>query len=266
MSLQRSLNLEYDELIIGADFDALYYSYINNIPIVFLRKLVPPEYTENDGNRQKEYNELLALLSYSDLCPFANLAESIRLEDDNTLKVSTKNTFSATVKFKKLYISDGHNITGLSQDTYNTNDINLVLDYINIHGRTSYEGAPLTSEEDFVKRIHFYVSRRCAFYDKTKRDCVVASLIKQSDLDSQEYSENMARLYTSSIFRKNGIAIKTKIKREMELSSNVRKVFPLWKVIYQDLPSNFIMLKDIQPVKFDLGNTLYGKSKIYQRR
>ena len=35
--MQRTLDLSYDEIIIGADLSALCYSYINNVPLIYLK-------------------------------------------------------------------------------------------------------------------------------------------------------------------------------------------------------------------------------------
>ena len=39
--MERTLDLTYDKLIIGADLSALCYSYVNSTPIIYLRHLKP---------------------------------------------------------------------------------------------------------------------------------------------------------------------------------------------------------------------------------
>ena len=131
---------QFDEVVIGNSLAALTYSYLNSVPLIYngdskphffdffdsefeLDKLhLEAENYELRGlessktvghSKLKVWEHLMFVLSLSGHIPFSNKVSTIRIEDDNVLKVTTKKFRVIRVKFQKLRIFDSENIDGL---------------------------------------------------------------------------------------------------------------------------------------------------------
>jgi hypothetical protein len=245
--MQRTLDLHYDKLIIGADLSALSFAYINKIPIIYLRKLYPYKYNINyDYEKElKLYQDLLFILSITKYVPFGELVESIRIEDDNKLKVITKGVFSINVTFNKLIISDDYKISGLPPPTSKTNTKNYVLDWFEANRGCVHALEDITSNDEFVKKTFFYISDRMMF-NNIKKDCVSTSIIDDKDLDFFEFSQTSAGFKTAKMMKDAGIRgkwDKTNDKfKSIKLTSIKREVYPLGKNIYEETPATISFL------------------------
>jgi hypothetical protein len=238
-NMQRTLDLHYDKLVIGADLSALSYAYTNKIPIIYLRKVEPFKYNINN-NFEKEiklYQDLLFALSISKYLPFGNLLESIRLEGDKSLKLVTNNLLVANVSFEELIISDDYKISGLYHTDKKTSNLNYVLDWFEANRGCSHDLDFINGQDEFVKKIFFYVTNRIR-YNKTKRDCVSISIIEDENLDLFEYSQTSVGFKTAKMMKDAGIRgkwDKTNNKfKSIKLTSQKRQIFPIGKNLYEN--------------------------------
>jgi len=170
---------EYDEVAVGGNLAAIFYSYMNQCPVFFKERKVifSHEYFEKDfplkniflknkeqklqtpagelevGDKKLQvYNRLLFILSLSGLIPFSNKIEKIRLEEENLLRVVTK-AKSATVKYKKLRIFDAQDVEGLTQNKVMHNK-KLIYDKFKIK-TAAHNLNFIKTEDDFVSEIIF---------------------------------------------------------------------------------------------------------------
>jgi hypothetical protein len=60
-----------------------------------------------------KWNEIMFFLSLTNLCPFSDNVQAIRIIDDNNLKVITKQNFTCNIHFKELIISDDEGVNGI---------------------------------------------------------------------------------------------------------------------------------------------------------
>jgi len=245
--LQRTLDLHYDKLVIGADLSALRFCYVNNVP--YIGKYNKIQEYDFDGYKIKfqEYYKLAQLTSLRSLNAFSGLCEAVRIENDKTLKVATPQGLSVTVHFENLIISDSTILEGMPSPSDATGNDNLVLDYIDVSSGLYHEFDFIETEDEFVKKIYFYPSKRFFYRNlDNKKDCVSLSIVKTKDLEEFDYSEVASRLKTKKEMEKVGIKGRwdktNQHFKKVKLNSRVREVYPLYKNIYNDLPSNIQLL------------------------
>lgn len=266
--IQRTLEMQFDKLIIGADLDALRFAYANKIPFIYSKKKEPLFY-DLDGycKTYNRHQEILAYASLRNLNPFSTLVQAIRVQDDNTLKVATTGNFSVIVNFNKLYISDDRDIEGLPPVTHKWNNKNLVIDHTDVNSGLYHDYDELTTDDDLVKKIFFRLSTRFKYKftdinKDNKKDCIVISLIETENLDLLEYSQVATRLKTAKVMKAAGIKGRWDKTNErfklIKLTSRKREIYPLWKNLYNDLPKNMEVIYNVPEVVIEEDN-LYGE-------
>ena len=248
--VQRTLELEYDKLVIGADLSALSYAYINKIPLIYTRRLRPFKY--DDDNQWKSlrdtWNKLSFLLAYTKYMPFGNTITNIKI-DNSFLKCITKNYLTVNITYNNLFIFDDYKIDGLTIPTGKTNNFYHVLDYFNVLSGASHDYKYLTDNDDFVKKVIFYPTKRVPFnFRKNIKDCVSISRIEEQNLLLDEYSQNYSRLKTTNLMFEAGIKgyydKKDNYYRKVRLETDKRKIYSLGKNKYSDLPNNIKFIYD----------------------
>jgi hypothetical protein len=230
--MERALDLYFDEIVIGADLNALLYCYIKKIPHVFTRKLSPHKYsfTEDPEKDIERYNHLLFNLSINALSPFGDKVQTIRLEDNNTLKIATKNNFLVNVKFEKLVISDDYKVEGLPELIGKTSYDNCVVDFFGVDERRTLPSPRIEREERIIKTVLFdkRVTRKLR-----QRSITTISVISDEELKQPEFSETYMRLRMIRLFEPT-IRVFHHRKRD---------VYSLGKSLY-DFPGNIRVLTD----------------------
>ena len=80
--IQRTLELHYDQLVIGSDLSALSYCYINKCPAVYLTVDKPEKYgpSANWEEDMALWCDLAYLLSSDKYVPFSDKIVSLRIE------------------------------------------------------------------------------------------------------------------------------------------------------------------------------------------
>jgi len=245
--MQRTLDLTFDKLVIGSDITALAFSHEYRCPSISLRILEPYKYNEREnGDYQKElWKELSYSLFIGDLFPFSDKISSLRLDGD-VLKASTKGGFICDISYNHLYISDDYKLDGLPPPIGKTNDFNWVVDWFNVKNGTLHPFDNIVDEQDdFVKKIHFFYSDR--FYKNSlRKDLLTVSKIKDENLNSDDYNQNVARLKATRMMLNagiNGIWDKTNGRyKKPILTSTRRDVYSLGKNMYPDFSKKITFL------------------------
>jgi hypothetical protein len=100
-------------------------------------------------------DNLLAGLSLKGLNMFANKVATVRVVGDNLIKVVTQNSRVFKIQYDKLYIFDDQNVEGIKVSYRNGALSYRVLDWYDIQSCAPHDIKKLTSNEDFVKEVHF---------------------------------------------------------------------------------------------------------------
>jgi hypothetical protein len=249
--IQKNLDLNYDNVVIGADLSAMAFSYVNKIPLIFLRTLQPYEYNEKENWKSLNdmWNNLSFVLAMNNFIPLSNKLSSIRIEDDKLVAV-TKDNLLVNIQYNKLFISDDYKISGLPEPIGITNDDVYVLDYFNVKCGTLHDHDYLIGDDNFVKKVFFFKSKRIAknFVNKKNKDCVAASKLKINDINVEEYSQNFSRLKTTKMMYDAGIKgyfdIHEGYHRKLELESDRREIHPYGKNKYDNFSNKIEFIYD----------------------
>ena len=222
---------EIDELVIGNSLEAVSYAFLNCKTIILnddnklnffdffepeidLQKygIESEKYELNTYNGKKIFGtskaelwqRLVFSLSLSGKLPVHSIASSIRIEDENNLKVLTKNSRVIKFKFDKIRIFDDENINGLGQS--NVEEKYKVVDWVNVKAGMKHEYDYLETGEDFVKEIYFYSSERVGGGENDERkDLVSVSYLTKEQLEDFNYSDTYVKFKVKSLMEERGI-------------------------------------------------------------
>lgn len=238
--MQRTLDLTYDEIVIGSDLSALCYAYIKKIPIIY-SKLNKPDILSNFDETTKnldKWNQMMFFLSINHLSPFSDNIQSIRLSDNNLLKITTKQNFLCNIYFKKAYLFDSQPINGLAGNE-KTNSRNLVIDWFEAEKGIYILNHDILLSDDFVKNIKI-------IQDESKIAAI--SFLSDEELKNQDFDISLSRMkvlrelknYNAKGRLKSSITGQTSA---LIINVSHREVYPYGKVLYNDLPENFEIIE-----------------------
>lgn len=162
---------QLNNVVVGSSFEAVYYSYINQFPLVantiapipFFDKVDLASYvhlpqgifSRKDAPMAEARDYFLSLLSLEGLNMFSDKISKIRVnQEDNLLKVLTKNSRLFKIEYRNLFLFDDQNVEGV-EFTYESDGINRVLDWYGISSCSPHEHEVITSNEDFVREVYF---------------------------------------------------------------------------------------------------------------
>lgn len=238
--MQRTLDLVYDELIIGSDLSALSFSYINKIPILYLKINKPDPFSMFDENQKNidKWKQLMFLLSVNDLSPFSNILQSIRLADANLLKATTKENFVCNIQFKKIYLFDRQEINGLTPNNEKTNGDNLVIDWFDAQKGIQIKNKDIILNDSFVNNIKIL---------QEESKIAALSYLDDEQIKNPDYDISLTRMKVLRELKNNNAKghLKSIITGECKaLIVNVshREIYPKGKHLYNDLPDNFFVV------------------------
>lgn len=223
---------EYDEIIIGNTLSSLIYSYFNEVPVFFVEAKKPfmydffrekdmvekmqinpvsfrmqgPSLTKVVGNpKYPIYNRLNFVLSMSGLMPTADKARSIRIENDNLLKISLEGSKNLQIKFNKARIFDDTKIQGL-EVPFEKTSLFQVVDWINVRSGAKHEFDVILTPDDFIKEVYFYPSVRIpGSVASNKKDLVSVSYLTSEQIKDFEYSDTYAKFKIKHLMEEAGI-------------------------------------------------------------
>ena len=221
---------EFDEIVIGNTLAALTYSYFNSAPILSLGDKKPfffeffgPDFDldklqleaenyELNGLEKKKvvghsklkvWEHLSFVLSLSGLMPLSDKGSTIRIEDDNILKVTTKKFRVMRIKFNKLRIFDDTDIDGLHIPK-KQNSVYKVIDWLDVKSGMKHEYDYFDTDNDFVKEVYFYPSTRFEG-SVDRKDAVSISFLKKYQLENFENSDTYVKFRVLKLMKSAGI-------------------------------------------------------------
>ena len=222
---------EIDELVIGNSLEAVSYCYLNEKNLIlnsvrkpyffdffdentclekYIIETIEYELSTVDGvkkvgaSKLEVWEKLVFHLSLAGLIPLADKVYSIRIEDDNLVKVTTKNSRVARFKFNSLRIFDTENIAGF--DLMQSTGKYKVVDWVNVRSGMKHKYDYFKTEDDFVKEVYFYPSRRMGSGENDDRkDLVSVSYLTKEQMDDFEYSDTYVKFKVLSLMKEAGI-------------------------------------------------------------
>ena len=265
---------DVDNLVIGNGLNAVLFAYLNNytlinnelrIPFRFdffahtdnLSSLIIPEEKISLQGKEGEinfgvskvdtYKHLLFVLSLTGLNPLSDKVVSIRLDDNNTLRVVTERS-QIGFKYEQLFIFDDANIHGLPDKIDSVNEgLYKVLDWIKMKSCTTHPYEYFETSDDFVNEVFFYCTERCDGYHPERKDAVAVSYLTEKQLQDSNYSDTYVKFKVLDIMKAAGIRgarngrdmlDKTKYKYyALKIESERRETISLQINLYEDTKS-----------------------------
>ena len=252
----RRHNFQYDEIVVGNDLPAIFYSYIHQAPLIFkpahnvffyehyepaypLDKLFLLNETEELNTpagikkvgvqKATIFNRLLFVLSLAGLVPLSDKVEKIRLEEENLLKIITNRARTVKIEFNKLRIFNSEMVHGLNT-TFETKEKYLVHDLVKLRSK-DHPYNMLNHGDEFIKDIHFYGRKR--------KDLLVVSNLTEAELIDFDYSSIPLKYKLKEILLKGGIE-KTKFQSQIVVDHLERKVYNNKKKGFKSTESVFL--------------------------
>ena len=226
----------YDEIIIGGDLNAFFYSYKNNIPLVINRLQEPYRF---QPEKQKLWNKLYFLLSLSGLNVIGDKSSTIRI-DEEQLIITTKELRVAKLQFNKLVVFDDQLISGLPIASKEENMF-MVVDWMIAKSCMPHNKKEILTNDSFVKEIHFYPTERTDGHYENIRDLMVVSYLTGEEIKDFDNSDVYARIKTEKLLKENGLTGKKNgvqrgkpINYNLELKVEKRELRKLKMDVYKD--------------------------------
>ncbi len=237
--VKRTLDVQFDELVIGANLSALSYAYNRKLPLVYTRLQRPyihqVERKDEDYNR---FNNLMYIMSFKSLVPFYNAIDSLRIEDAYTVKGFTKSNIMIKMQVNKLTIADDHKLEGLQPYSYKTSNEILLLDHFTMVPQFNNGYTYIPSTDTVFNSVHFYKQLsassgyNCLTVTKTTED-----MKNEFDVSQTVVRIQLHKLLKSLGFKNHWDASKNRHK-PLQLHDLHREVVPLGVPIYEDIPGN----------------------------
>ena len=234
-----------EQIVIGSGLNAVLYAYKTNS--IFIDNSVDPLFPFDEiglgfslGNKLlspktsplEVFNSLAYEMASSGRSPYCGLVEGIRIiPEENKLNIITKNGHVSKCTFNKLRIFDISMVSGVPFDEETKIQHYRVFDWFNVRSGMKHEHEYILGDDDFCKKIYFYISKRIDG-NKNKKDLVAESIMNEEQLNDFDYSDTIARIKTTSMMKQVGIK---------GTGNGVGKNLPIKLELFK---------RDIRPVKF----------------
>ena len=216
MELSRHI-YEWDRVVIGGDLRSLLYAVSHNYPVMFVEPNPPfrfdvfeegidlSHFGFGKGTEPSRLETWQRLMFYSGLLglqPLSSNAQSIRIKDD-LLIVTTENLRVIKARFNKLLVFEPDQIKTLPEVIKVKKKPSKVIDWFNVRYGCRHDIDHILFEEDFIKELYFYPTDRSD--NKTLKDAVAVSYLKEGQIEGFDFSEAMARHKVEHLMREAGI-------------------------------------------------------------
>jgi len=226
----REINFTYEKIVIGSSLNALHYSFLNNVPFVYVNIEPPHRFDhfspEQDlsffGLENKSYTlvsptsnkvigsykdilweKLYFYLTLAGLNPVADKASSIKV-GNKELKVFTHKARMAKINFEELIIFTDDGVSGLPTPAQLPEKKYKVYDWFDVRSGMKHEYDYIEDNTDLVSEILFYPTDRVDG-NQVYKDAVSISYLTEKQLNSFDYSDINARFKTLKMMKGAGI-------------------------------------------------------------
>lgn len=236
------MDLTIPKLIVGGNLSALLYSYINNIPLVYVNKFQKTPYpfeffstdidlskfyidNENEINKfstnrdksefiyfgmskKRFYEKIIFLSSLGGLIPFTNKICSFIIEQEKKIINVLMDKDSIKINYEKIIIFDDKNIKGILPSKVKEEQEYLILDWFHVICGQNNKLEYVQRKDKFVNKLFFYA---CEDIDgnisreDTLKDVLCFSYLNKKDLQKEEYSFFNTKEKVKEILRSLGI-------------------------------------------------------------
>lgn len=220
--------LYYDQVLIGDSLAALAIAYYEGIPIIVTEQEFAPYY-HKIGEKTKEYiwQELAMRLSLAGLMPFSDKVGRIQMKEDS-VEVYGIRPYMVTVYSDNIRdIREEKNARFKEKDS-----VYEVVDWFFARGCQPHEHDVLYSDDDFVKEIKFFPSKRGV--GNKNKDLIAISYMTKEQLEDPDYSETYVFLKTRNMMKeagirgpKNGIDNGIQKYLSLKIEHEERQIFPV---------------------------------------
>lgn len=211
------VDFEWENVVIGADLDAVEFAHKNNY---FLIKNRTP-YHHSYESAEEEWAEKIYQLCDLALVPFTDKSNKIRIfPEEKFIKVFTDhNVF--VVKYENLHVLDDKNVEGVSLNRKLL--YYRVVDWFDCQGLYDLDINEITTDDKFVYVVKFFKTQRI---DGNQRylDLLCESFLTDNQLKSFDYGDTMVRFKVLDLLEKRGI-------NKVKMSLWKRDVYPVYKTI-----------------------------------
>ena len=216
MELSRHI-YQWDRVVVGGNLRSLLYAVSNNYPVIFTEPSPPFQFDvfeedrdlsrfgfdeDDEPNQLELWERLMFLGGMLGLLPLSSNAESIRIKDD-LLVATTENLRVVKAEFNKLLVFEPDQIKTLPEVIKTEKKPSKVIDWFNVRYGCRHDIDHILFEEDFIKELYFYPTDRSD--NKTLKDAVAVSYLKESQVEGFDFSEVMARHKVEHLMKEAGI-------------------------------------------------------------
>ena len=211
---------KWENVIIGYNLSAFIYAFYTGHPVIGFGTSAPKIFDEIDkvdygsygfGKGETElqielWHRLYMILSMGGQLPFADNVSSIRLDENRTLTVTTKNRSRVTkVSHDCLWFFDDHGVVGLPSVHIPCVQYRIT-DWFNVRsGMRHAHQRILTPDDNLVREIYFYPSERIDGHHPDKKDLCAISYLDEEQIDQFEYSSTYAKFKILDTMKSYGI-------------------------------------------------------------
>jgi len=191
-------DFKYENIVIGADFDAVEFAYKNKF--VLIKNREPYHHSYEDV--EEEWADKVYQLYEMALVPFTDKSKGIRISpEEKTLKVFTEHNVH-TVRYNQIHLYDDTNVEGMSLNR--TLLHYRVIDWFDCQGLHDLEFDEITTEDKFVRKIKLFKSLRIDGNQKYL-DLLCESFLTEEQLKDFNFSDTMARFKVIDLLKQKGI-------------------------------------------------------------
>ena len=198
---------EYDKIVAGSSLASLFYSYIHCLPLFFCESTrpYPFEAFEEDfekGNKAEIYDYLIFCLGVSGLIHLSDKAVSIRLHDDNFLKIVAKNAKLYKIKFNELVTFQPDQIKNLVPITKKKGQYE-VYDFLKLYLAGKHETKLIETSDFFLNKLHFV---------NGGKEIIAKSSLNEEQLKDYQHSEYYAKSKAKFVLQQNGFNSRIRVE------------------------------------------------------
>lgn len=239
-----------DEIVVGGSLSSLLFAFYTDRKVVFIEPQKPFMFDEIEATAIPGINKKLApkipavqvwehllfTMSLNGQIIGSDLNQSIRVQDD-ILKVTTQHSRLTRIRFKKLFVFEPEEITGLPAPTKIVRGKHHVYDWFNVYHGASHAKTIISTNDDFMNKIWFYTSARAI--KNEHKDCVSLSILTDEEIKNFDYSETVTRIKIESILKE------LKINKNPEVEHADREIYE--NISYTFAPDEKFEFLDLTP-------------------
>jgi len=213
--LLRNHVYKQQEVVVGGNLNALVYAYKKGCYIIPNTLDCPFAYDPASlvgdlGLKSFSDQEAWEFMSYSlnqkGLNPLGSAVKQIHVdEEEKMLKINVGKPSLIKVSYDNLRIFDTVNVGGLPAGYEGEAKGYRVFDWFDVRSGMRHNVDQIIDEEnDFVKKIYFYLSDRIDG-NRDKKDMVAESFLNKEQIHDIEYSDSISRLKAIKMMKDAGI-------------------------------------------------------------